>query len=403
VCHSESPPIPSLAHESRRISRTDVTNSHDLAAGIPAKHRRSWVGIVVATCLGVHMTAAAVTLRGVALGVASLAVLGQARVIGDPLEFLVPGMWLSASDLKKLDAGKTWVDILPAHGHEVAIVATTRINADAERLIAWVREIELMQRGRYVQAIGRFSPTPRIEDLALLVLEDRDLEDIRKCRPGKCGVKLSAAEIVGLRAVATSAGSGWKAAVQQAFREVVLARARQYLTEGHSAAIYDDRSRTVRLDAEFAAILDRSAFLHARLPRLREYLAAFPREEDAEVESFLYWSKDTIAGRPLISVTHVSVVRSDGVSAPEVLVAAKQVFATHYLTGSLALTSVSRVGDGTSRYLTYLNRSRVDLLGGAWGGLFRSILERRVRDEAPAVLDGLRQRLESGDPVRDDP
>jgi hypothetical protein len=97
-------------------------------------------------------------------------------------------------------------------------------------------------------------------------------------------------------------------------------------------------------------------------------------------------------------VTHLSVVRGDGWRTPEVLVAAKQVFATHYMNGSLAITALSRNGAGAERYLTYLNRSHVDLFDGAFGGLVRRIFERRVRAEAPAVLDELRRKLEAGDP-----
>lgn len=38
------------------------------------------------------------------------------------------------------------------------------------------------------------------------------------------------------------------------------------------------------------------------------------------------------------------------------------------------------------------------MLDGVFGGLVRRLIERRVRAEAPAVLNALRVRLESGDP-----
>jgi hypothetical protein len=97
-------------------------------------------------------------------------------------------------------------------------------------------------------------------------------------------------------------------------------------------------------------------------------------------------------------VTHVSIVRSADPGVPEALVAAKQTFATHYMTGSLALTTITGGADRSPRYLMYLNRSRVDVLGGFFGGLVRRIMERRLRTEATDVVQGLRRRLEAREP-----
>ena len=80
--------------------------------------------------------------------------------------------------------------------------------------------------------IGRFSHPPRIEDLQGLTLDDKDLEDIRKCEPGDCGVKLSHQEIEDLRQTIARAGIDWKDAVQKEFRSLVLARAKRYLVGG---------------------------------------------------------------------------------------------------------------------------------------------------------------------------
>jgi hypothetical protein len=73
------------------------------------------------------------------------------------------------------------------------------------------------------------------------------------------------------------------------------------------------------------------------------------RRED--VESFLYWSKEELGGgKPIITITHVSMIPIPREAQTEMVVASKQVFATHYLSASLSLTSVttaSRSGTGT--------------------------------------------------------
>jgi hypothetical protein len=55
---------------------------------------------------------------------------------------------------------------------------------------------------------------------------------------------------------------------------------------------------------------------------------------------------------------------------------------------------------GGPNYLVYLNRSDIDVISGVFGGLARTIIERRVRNEAGEVLEGLRTRLQSGPPPR---
>ena len=49
-------------------------------------------------------------------------------------------------------------------------------------------------------------------------------------------------------------------------------------------------------------------------------------------------------------------------------------------------------------YLAYLNRSHLDVLGGPFGFLTRSIFERRVAGETPRILAGLRDRIEGSEP-----
>ena len=77
------------------------------------------------------------------------------------------------------------------------------------------------------------------------------------------------------------------------------------------------------------------------------------------------------------------------------LVAGKQVFATHYLNGALALTAVVGVQNGTPRFLVYLNRSRVDILGGMLGWIKRTLVEERLESETGRIFQALTDRLRS--------
>jgi hypothetical protein len=98
-----------------------------------------------------------------------------------------------------------------------------------------------------------------------------------------------------------------------------------------------------------------------------------------DVESFVYWSKERLGGKAIISATHVSILRSANTTLPDVLVAGKGIFATHYLNASLSLTAIMRGRPGSPNYLAYVNRSEVDVVSGLFGGLVRVFMERRSR------------------------
>jgi hypothetical protein len=214
-------------------------------------------------------------------------------------------------------------------------------------------------------------------------------------------VKLSAGEIAGLRQAIASAGREWRGAVQGAFRRLLFARVVSYQTDGLAAALpYADRQDPTHLAAEFEALVDSSPYLARHAPAVVSHFDRYPAGSD-EVESFLYWAKETLGGRTIVSLTHVAIARPEGRDAPEVLVASRPFYTTHYITGALALTAIVGGAEGAPRHLTYLNRSRVDVLGGLFGRLARAILERRLRSEATGVVEDLRRRLESGEPPPD--
>ena len=310
---------------------------------------------------------------------------GAVTPAANPFAFLAPLVALDQEERGALDAGEPVVRVT-GNGDDVVIVTAVRTGVDAERLVAWGRRLDRLQDGRYVAGAGRFSDPPVLSDVAGAELDERDLQALRDCRPGDCGVKLAAEEIAQLRAAVDGGGVAWRARAQDEFRRVLLQRVSAYRAGAADRATYDDDDAPVRLDAEFARLLEAWPFIGAHV--------LDGRAVDGE-RSFLYWSRDVYAGRPIISVSHVAVVRPESPGTPEVLVLSRQVFATHYLNAALSVTAITRSGAPGLRYLLYVNRSRVDLLDGPFGSLVRRLLERRVRAEAPALLLALRKRLEN--------
>jgi len=315
----------------------------------------------------------------------------------DPFAVVSPVVSIDPAERERIDRGEVLVRILPARDSEVAVFAASRFDADPEALVRWTKAIEALKRSPFVVSIRRFSRPPVLSDLDALVLDDVDLDALHRCEAGSCSVKLAAQEIDVLKSAA-SANPDWKSAVQREFRRLLLARVTKYQSEGLAGLPpYADRSEPTRPQAEFAGILARSPHLRNYLPAVADGLNNHPHAELPSAESFLYWSKEQYEnGKPVIAVTQVHIVRPVGPSLPVVMVLGQEVFASHYRDGSLGTTFV--LDGGKTRYLVYLNRSRLDRLGGMFSSVKRSLVERRLASEVKIGLESVRRRIESGDP-----
>jgi hypothetical protein len=316
---------------------------------------------------------------------------------GDPFSFFEPVITISPSQRQQIDAGEVFSQILPARDGELAVFAVSKLNAEPEALVRWTQAIESLKKSPFVLAIRRFSNPPVPSDLDALVLDDVDLEGIRQCEAGDCSVKLAAHEIESLKKVAATGGD-WKPAMQREFRRLLLKRVTKYQADGLAGLPpYVDRATPTNPSDQFDLILDRSPHLRSYLPEVADGLSNYPQAELPSSGSFMYWSKEHYGrGKPVISVTQVHVVRPTGPSLPAVVVIGQEVFASHYRDGSLGTTFV--LESGTTRYLAYLNRSRLDGLDGMFGGLKRTVVERKLRSEVKDAIDGIRRRIESGNP-----
>ena len=306
-------------------------------------------------------------------------------------------VYFTTEQQEALRAGRPVVRVLKSRGNEVAMAAAVRTSTSRERMIAWAREIEALHAGPFTPASGRFSSPPRIEDLGGLSLSAEDLEDLRECRPGACGMKLSSSEMQSIREALETTAGDWRAAALSAYRHVLLARATAF-AEGGYAAIrpFNDHRKPASPAVDFEGVLA-GPERHVLLPfDVTAYLRSYPQGAARGVESFLSWSKNVAAGaKEVVSISHVTIRRC-GSDGERVAIISSQIYASHYLDASLSYTVL--LGEGEDRYLLYLRRTRIDVIRGPFGGVIRSVLERRIMADAPGLLRSLRRRLEDGVP-----
>jgi hypothetical protein len=308
----------------------------------------------------------------------ALAVAVMAVAWADPFAFLRPTAVVTDREQRRLADGEVIVRTVRSRPREVTLLSAVKIGVDGPRLVSWYRSIAELRASAYVPEIGRFSDPPKIEDLQRLTLEPVDADELRTCRPDDCGLKLRPAEIVELQRGFAQSREAQRDAVQAAFRRVVLNRAQEYLRSG-------------RADGPPPPV-----FLSVHFPSLAGPIVRYPRESPPGTESFLYWAKEKLSGKPIVSATHVTIAHT-GTNPSLPIVISRQIFATHYEDGAWAVTTLAHDERGLT-YLVYVNQTEVDLLDGFLGGLVRSTIERRLRNQAADLVQGVRRRMESGEP-----
>lgn len=317
----------------------------------------------------------------------------------NPFDVLRSCMAIEARDIARLEAGGTLARVLSEDDGNVAVFGARRVAVDGDRLVAWMQQVEQLRQGKYVESMARFSDPPALEDLARLSLDAYDLQILRECTSTKCRAKLTGREIEILRQEMDPAGRNGDARLDAAFRRLILDRMRGYMEGGHPAlGRWVDGRSPEPLDAVFASLLKRTPCVTEQFADLADYLERFPDPVDRRFDTFFYWSKERLGGKPIVSATQVVIARGRGDRARDALVVGRQLFATHYMNGSLNVTAVVGSGPGSAQYLVILNRTNVDFLRGFFGTFARKAVERRIKSELPAILAQLARKLETGPP-----
>ena len=299
----------------------------------------------------------------------------------------------------RLRAGGAVVALEDVPRPDMGLVAATRTTITADRFVRWARSMLHLYGNVYVLAGARLSHPPRAGDFQNVSLSASEIDALRKCQPNDCKMKLASAEMTRIRAAIQAAGPNWRPVALGSFREVLLARAIAYIASGHKGLLpTDDHRKPVHAAAELTRLLATPTRPAAGFSDVNDFFLR-SYEPTEPVETSLYWMKNAASGKEVLSLTHVAIFRPAG--SEDVVVAEVQIYASHYFDASIAYFVLA--GTPPERFLSYHRRTRVDLMGGAFGAIVRSIVERRARNEAPELLTVLRKRLEAGEPPADPP
>lgn len=286
-------------------------------------------------------------------------------------------------------AGKPFIKVLEGRERrDVAVFGFTSIAVRREVYDARVRDFRHWLASPTRTRFGLFSNPPGPADVQDVVVPERDVQDMKSCKPGDCVAKLPAVDIARIQAEVDWKAPDVRARLNAFARRRLVEYVTDYRARGDSAmALYDDRKgATVQAREAFAALLAASPYVYQHVPSLERYLTAYPREQLDNAAEVIFWAEDVMPRlRPILSVTHLVVY-----APPELpgatFTAARQLYASHYFEAVCDLTYAvdRRVVDGQSgMYVMTLRSYRFDNLPS--GGLLN------IRGRA---INALKEQLE---------
>jgi len=325
-----------------------------------------------------------------------LAAPGAATV--DPARvFLQTAFNLSPADIGRLDRGGVVARTLDSKNvREVATLGIVRINTSPSRYVERLADIATFKRTDDILQIGTFSNVPQAGDVASLSIDEADLQRLRECHVEDCDLQLSEDAIERVRRDVDWRAVDASRKASLLVRQLLVDYVARYVQSGNTAAMeYADRAPRVNVGREFESMISADTITGTYAPRLRRHLLDYPASPTEKVTDFVYWSKELIRGRPVISITHVATAAAIDDSPVAYAIGTKQIYAMHYYDASLGLTLLvpDRVSATPATYVVYLNRSRIDLFDGLFGGVARRLVARRARGLVADQLHRLQRVL----------
>ena len=323
-----------------------------------------------------------------------LAVIATAPVQGQDapaqlVRFLRQGIGLDSSQLVLVERGDAVVKVLDTRDRrDVALFGIITADVPREAYIAQARDFRHSLRTPTRARLGIFSDPASAADVAAVTISNRDVAEMKECRPGDCVVKLPATDMRRIHEEMNWSGADLQAQLSAYARRRLIEYVTDYRARGDSAmAIYDDRGNlNVRASDAFAGLLAESPYVYQNVPSLGRYLSSYPRDTLAGAAEVLFWSEDVMPRlRPILSVTH-QVVYTPPELPGVTLVAAKQIYANHYFEAAVDLTCIVDRPGGS--YVLVLRRYRFDNMPS--GGLLniRGRAVGALRDQLLADLQG---------------
>ncbi len=309
-------------------------------------------------------------------------------------EFLESRLEIGDKEWTALESGEPIVKLRPGRDDsETRILGVVRIKGSPEAFIERYRDIVAFEKGTGVLQIGRFSASPRVEDLASLTVDADDIEAVKECRPGDCAVKMSDETMNAFRGLDWNDAEAIEEANRLA-RRMIVDFLESYRSGGNQAlGVLHDKKKPLLVGQQFEAMME-DPDLPVYFPQLSRFLLDYPASPLPGSEEIFYWSKVDFGLKPVIRLNHVVIFRPEN-GTVKYTIASKMLYTTHYFNTGVELKFLVQEPDSDgSYYLVIGNRSRSDGLTGFTGAIIGGQVRGKARDGLESYLRLVKSNLE---------
>jgi len=312
--------------------------------------------------------------------------------------YLASTFGLTAGDFAKIDAGEVFAKGTAAgDARDIATFGIVRARITPAFYVERLADIASFKKDDAVVQIGVFSRPPSLDDVEALSLDEPDIRSLRECRIGQCGLQLPAETIERFRSEVDWTRPDARTRANGLIHKMLVDYVNKYQQAGAGAPMqYADRDSVMNVRSEFLSLAASDAGGWGRFSVLRRHFDEYPGAATPDARDLVYWSKEVVSRKTVASVTHLAILRGAADSPAAFAVGSKQIYGSHYFDASFGLTVL--VPDPSSpspaTYVAYMNRSRVDVIGGMFGGVAKRIIASKARSTVADTLGRLRTRLE---------
>jgi hypothetical protein len=303
---------------------------------------------------------------------------------------------LSDDQIRDVRGGKAIAKVLESRTpDEVFVFGAVYINSAPERYLSLATDIDALRKIPSFIAVRQFSDPPQIADLDGFVLDERDLDELKHCRPAQCEVQLPTEAIDKFQRSVDWTGPDSSAQANRLAQQMAVEALLRYQQGGNMAlGTYRDKSHPAAVAETFTSLLAQMKALPIYLPDLHRYLLNYPNVASNEIRSEFYWEKVNFGLKPTLRIVQAIVYRGTSPDKPAYALAEKQLYASHYFETALDLTvCVSDKRNGF--YLITMKGSQQVGLTGFKGGIVRKVAVDKTRSSLQKALAIYKQRLES--------
>jgi hypothetical protein len=282
---------------------------------------------------------------------------------------------------------------------EIFVFGAVYIKAEADSYLKFSRDFDRLRTLPGYLAVGQFSNPPRLSDLEGFTFDSDDIKALRNCKTGDCQIQMPTSSIEELHRLIDLSAPDAEAQVNQLLQQTVLERLTAYQREGNQAlGEYNDKRHPTIVPEQFKYMLSYSKALPRYFPDFDSYLLTYPDGQPPDVENTFYWAKVKFGLKPTLRVVHVLTLRRETPSGPEIVVAEKQLYSSHYFETALDLTfCIPETADSSGRgfYLIMAMGSEQAGLTGFKGSIVRKVAVDRSASSLQKSLMAIKNALES--------